>query len=83
MEERPCCPGAAIRKITQLMIDGKLIGVSHVDEAVDEVRAEDLKNNIEIGEALLKKVKIYNYVPASATPCYLKALLEFYHSKRG
>jgi hypothetical protein len=63
------------------MVNGTSIGLAHLDEVMDEVKKLDLQSDAEIGEALLKKVKIFNYVPSSAGPDYLRALLEDYHRR--
>jgi len=81
MGDKPCCAEAAARKIKQLMVNGCTIGFSQLDEVMDEVKAMGLQSDAEIGEALLKKVKIFNYVPSSASLEYKKALLEEYHRR--
>lgn len=81
MEDKPCCAEAAARKIKQLMIKGSPIGLSQLEEVMSEVRAMELQSDAEIGEALLKNVKIYNYVPSSAGSDYKRALLEEYHRR--
>lgn len=81
MAQKPCCATAAAREIKQLMVNGTSIGLAHLDEVMDEVKKLDLQSDAEIGEALLKKVKIFNYVPSSAGPDYLRALLEDYHRR--
>jgi len=81
MEDKPCCAEAAARKIKQLMIKGSPIGLSQLEEVMSEVRAMGLQSDAEIGEALLKKVKVFNYVPSSASSEYETALLEEYHRR--
>jgi hypothetical protein len=48
---------------------------------MSEVRAMELQSDAEIGEALLKKVKVFNYVPSNASSEYERALLEEYHRR--
>ena len=81
MEDKPCCAEAAARKTKKLLIDGSPIGISHLDEILDEIRAMDLHSDAEIGEALLKRIKVFNYVPSSANSVYERALLEDYHRR--
>jgi len=81
MEEKPCCPEAAARKIKHLMIDGSPIGLSQLGEVMDEIKKMGLQSETEIGDALLKRIRIFNYVPSSASPGYRKALLEEYHRR--
>ncbi len=81
MEDKPCCAEAAARKTKQLVIGGLPVGLSRLDEVMDEIRAIGLRNEVEIGDALLKKVRIFNYVPLSASSEYRKALLDEYHRR--
>ena len=81
VSEKPCCSAAAKRKIVQLMIGDHPVGLSHLDETMTLVRAMDLRNDDEIGEALIRQVRIHNYVPASAIPDYLNALLQDYRQR--
>ena len=42
-----------------------------------------LENDAETGEALLKRARIYNYVPSAASQDYKDALLEEYGARKG
>ena len=81
MEDIPCCAEAAARKIKHLMVGGSPVGLSRLDEVMGEINTMGLKSDAEIGEALLKKIKVFNYVPLSASSEYTKALLEEYHRR--
>ena len=81
MDEKPCCAEAAARGTKHLMIDGIPVGLSQLDEVMGEIRAMGLHSDAEIGEALLKRIKIFNYVPSSASSEYRSALLEEYHRR--
>ena len=81
MGDKPCCAEAAARRIRHLVIDGSPIGVARLDDIMSEVRGMSLPGDEEIAEALLKKVKIFNYVPSSASSEYKQALLEEYRRK--
>jgi hypothetical protein len=81
LAQKPCCATASAREIEQLLVGGRSIGLAQLDEIMDEVKELDLQSDNEIGDALLKKVKIFNYVPSSAAPDYLRALLEEYHRR--
>jgi hypothetical protein len=59
-----------------------VVGISMLDHILSEVRALHLSGEKEIGDALLKQVKIYNYVPASAEEKYRIALLREYRNFR-
>lgn len=65
----------------RLIIGGMPVGLAKLDEAIIEVKKLKLPGDSEIGEALLKKVKIFNYVPSSASSEYKRALLEEYHRR--
>jgi len=79
MAEKPCCAAAAARKIKQLNVSGTPIGLYQLDEVMDEVRSKGLPSEGEIGDALLKKIMIYNYVPTKMAQAYRDALLaEFF-----
>jgi uncharacterized metal-binding protein len=78
MDEKPCCAAAAERMTKKLSIEGKPLGIAHLDEIMADVRARHLQGDVEIGEALLKQVKIFNYVPSGVHPAYKIALLEEY-----
>jgi hypothetical protein len=81
MEEKPCCPEAAARRTKKLMISGSPVGLARLDEVMDEVKKLGLLGDSEIGDELLKKIKIFNYVPSSASLEYIRALLEEYHRR--
>ncbi len=65
-------------KVKQIEINGKLIGIDHLDDIIAEVRALDLSDDATITEELLKRVKRSNYVPTSRTREYGEALLKEY-----
>lgn len=54
---------------------GTLVGISGLDEILEEVYSMDLDED-EAASALLKKVKLYNYVPSKVENEYREALLE-------
>jgi hypothetical protein len=81
MEDKPCCPEAAARRTKHLMVGGSPVGVSKLDEIMSEIDTMGLESDAEIGEALLKKVRVFNYVPLKASSEYTKALLEEYHRR--
>ena len=81
MTDKPCCAEAAARNTKHLVIDGNPIGLSQLDEIMDEIKKMGLQSETEIGDALLKRVRIFNYVPSSASSGYKKALLEEYYRR--
>ncbi|WP_422190578.1 hypothetical protein [Methanoregula sp.] len=53
------------------------------DECIVEVKKQDLKNELEIRAALLRQLKVYNYVPQNVEDEYARALFEEYHKMSG
>jgi hypothetical protein len=81
-EEKPCCPAAAARSIEKIDVDGQEVGIAQLDQIISKVAALGLRSEEEVGRALLKEVKIYNYVPASKEPEYRQAILEEYAKRK-
>jgi len=77
-DDKPCCAADALRCIRQIKINGIMTGITMLDESIAEVRAQALKVEPEILAALMKKIKIYNYVPKSVEAEYARALMEEY-----
>jgi hypothetical protein len=78
VDEKPCCDAEALRRIRQVDVGGIVVGISMLDYILAEVREMDLSSEKEIGRELLQRVKIYNYIPASAEEKYRIALLQEY-----
>jgi hypothetical protein len=83
VDEKPCCEAEALRRIRQVDVGGMVVGINMIDHVLSEVKALSLCGDKEIGDALLKKVKIYNYVPPSAEENYRIALLREYRKNTG
>jgi len=83
VDEKPCCEAEALRRIRQVNVGDIVIGISMLDTILSEVKALNLTGKKEVGEELLKRVKIYNYVPPSAEEKYRIMLLEEYRNYRG
>ena len=81
-DDKSCCAADALRRIRQVKINGIMTGITMLDESIAEVRAQDLKNEPEVLAALMKKIKIYNYVPKGAEAEYARALMEEYKKTR-
>jgi hypothetical protein len=77
-DETPCCATAAGKKIKKVMISGQDVGIAQLDEIIARIAALNLKDEEAIGRALLKEVKIYNYVPASKELDYRNAMMNEY-----
>jgi len=74
----PCCAADAVRHVRPVEVDGVTVGLAMLDHAFAEVRDLDLSSDAEIRAAVLKRVKVYNYVPAPAAPAYAEALYREY-----
>ena len=78
MDEKPCCTAEALRRITQVDVGGVVVGIAMLDRILAEVKAMNLTGEREIGDALMKRVKIYNYIPTQAEEQYGTALVREY-----
>lgn len=78
MAEKPCCAAAAARKIRQIDVNGIPVGLYQLDEVLAEVLTCGLTDEQQIGDKLLKRIMIFNYVPPAMVQKYRDALLEEY-----
>ena len=83
VDEKPCCEAEALRRIRQVKVGDIVVGISMLDHILAEVREMELPDEKETGRELLKRLKIYNYIPASAEEKYRMALLEEYLKCKG
>ena len=74
------CGGIPPEKISvrQIQVDGKPTGIDHLDWIVAEVKKLDLADDAAITEELLKRTKVFNYVPTKKAAKYGEALLAAY-----
>lgn len=74
------CGGISPGKIKTkcITIRGKEIGIDRLDQIILEVRALNLSLDDEIVGELLKRVKLFNYVPTARSMDYGDALLNEY-----
>lgn len=74
----------ADNEIKQVMINGRLIGISGLTEAIKEIAgiSKSLSDN-EIQKKLLELISAYNYIPASAEEAYGKAILREFKTAQG
>jgi hypothetical protein len=82
-DNKPCCAADALRRIRQLSINGTPTGLCMLDECIAEVKQQDLHNEAEIRAVLMKRVKVYNYVPPNVEEEYSRAILEYYRKSPG
>ncbi|MCK9590704.1 MAG: hypothetical protein M0Q91_01660 [Methanoregula sp.] len=76
--DKPCCAADALRRIRQVKINGILTGITMLDENIAEIRAQNYGSEPEIRDALLKRIRIYNYVPKGVEEEYARVLMEEY-----
>jgi hypothetical protein len=77
-DDKPCCAADALRRIRQVKINGIMTGITMLDESIAEIRAQNYGSEPEIRAALLKKIRIYNYIPKGVEEEYAQALIEEY-----
>ncbi len=65
-------------KIRKIMIDGKETGIDQLGKILDDVSKISLEDEGMIMEELLKRVKVFNYVPTKKTDVYAEALMREY-----
>ncbi|ADN35127.1 conserved hypothetical protein [Methanolacinia petrolearia DSM 11571] len=78
----PCCAADAMRRVKQIDVEGTVVGITMLEEIIAEVRQTDLRSKTEITETLLKKVRIYNYIPDAAETKYKIALFKEYENRK-
>ena len=77
-DDKPCCAAEALRRIRQIPINGIMTGLTMLDESIADVKGQNLETDTEIREALLKKIRIYNYIPKGVEEAYIRAVMEEY-----
>jgi hypothetical protein len=77
-DNKPCCAADALRRIRQLPINGIPTGICMFDECIAEVKTQDLTSEPEIRAAVLKRIKVYNYIPPKVEDEYARVLFEEY-----
>ena len=74
----PCCAADALRRIRQIKINGIMTGITMLDESISAVREQNPGSDTAIREVLMKKIRIYNYVPKGVEEAYATAIMEEY-----
>jgi len=77
-DNKPCCAADALRRIRQIPVNGIPTGITLLDECLADVKMQDLKSDPEILAALIKRVKVNNYIPPAVEDNYARALFEEY-----
>ncbi|MDD1713052.1 MAG: NAC family transcription factor [Methanoregulaceae archaeon] len=65
-------------KIRQILIDGRETGIDQLDFIIRDVKNLHLTEDALICQELMKRVKVFNYVPTKKTAQYEEALLKEY-----
>jgi len=74
----PCCAADALRRIRKIPINGIMTGITMLDESLAAVKDQKPGSDPAIREALMKKIRIYNYIPPGVEEAYATALMEEY-----
>ena len=74
----PCCAADAMQRVKPVEVNGATVGLSMLDLVFAEVQALGLTDESAVRAELLKRVKVYNYVPASAAEAYAGAVYREY-----
>lgn len=71
------CGGIPPDKITTkcIMIDGHETGIDHLDFIFDEVKKLGLTDDSALADEIMKRVKVFNYVPSKKEALYRESLL--------
>lgn len=77
-DNKPCCAAEALRRIRQIPVNGIMTGITMLDESIADVKARNLTGDQEISSALMKKIRVYNYVPPRVEGEYARAVMEEY-----
>lgn len=74
----PCCAADALRRIRQIPVNGMMTGITMLDESIAEVKAGNITGDRDIREALMTKIRAWNYVPPGVAEAYAQAVMEEY-----
>lgn len=77
----PCCAADALRRIRQIPVNGIMTGITMLNESIAAIRDQNLSHEMEIRAALMKKIKIYNYVPPGVEEAYALAIMDEYRKQ--
>jgi hypothetical protein len=78
----PCCAADALRRIRQIPVNGIMTGITMLDETIADVKKQNPGNDSAVSEALMKKIRVYNYIPPGVAEAYARAILEEYKKAR-
>ncbi len=70
----PCCAADAMRHVKPVEVNDATVGLAMLDLVFAEVRDLGLTDEAAVRAELLRRVKVYNYVPAPAAEAYADAV---------
>jgi hypothetical protein len=79
--EKPCCAAEAMRRIRRIEVGGVVVGLAMLDDILEDVIDRGIAGVADIGDELVRQIKIYNYIPKEAEPLYRAALLLAYQNE--
>ena len=65
-------------KIRKILVDGKETGIDQLDMILEQVKRLHLKDDEQIKEELLKRARVFNYIPSKKIEFYTAALMDEY-----
>ena len=65
-------------KTKRVLIDGKETGIDHLDFIFENVKGLHLTDDATIASEIVKRVKVFNYVPTKKETLYAEGLLREY-----
>lgn len=68
-------------KIGSIEVTGKATGINQLDFILDEVISLNLQSDRDIRNELVKRAKVFNYIPTKMTDKYADALLRVYKER--
>jgi hypothetical protein len=77
-DDKPCCAAEALRRIRQISVNGIPTGITMLDESIAYVKKQNPGNESAIRETLMKKIRVYNYIPPGVAEAYTQAIMEEY-----
>lgn len=76
--DKPCCAAEALRRIRQIPVNGIMTGITMLDESIADVKEQNPGSEQETIAELMKKIRIYNYVPKGVEEAYAHTIMEEY-----
>ena len=69
-------------KIRKILIEGKETGIDQLDRILSDVAALHIDDTGAVRAELIKRAKVFNYIPTKKTEVYADALMEEYRQFR-